>query len=79
MSFSADVLMTFMEDSLGLDTAMVDDQTPLFTSSLLDSFSMIELIEFIESSAGIKVSPTDVNLDNLDSVGRIMKYVASMK
>jgi hypothetical protein len=53
MSFSADVLMTFMEDSLGLDTAMVDDQTPLFTSSLLDSFSMIELIEVIESSAGI--------------------------
>jgi acyl carrier protein len=78
MSFSANALKTFMTDNLGLDAAGVDDQTPLFTSSLLDSFSMIELIEFIESSAGIRISPTDVNLDNLDSLDRIMKYVASV-
>jgi len=77
--FTREDLLAFMEENLDLDSEMVDDETPLFSSSLLDSFSMIELIEFIERSAGIKISPTDVNLDNLDSIDRIMKFVLSMQ
>lgn len=79
MVFTREDLLAFMEENLDLDSEMVDDKTPLFSSSLLDSFSMIELIEFIERSAEIKISPTDVNLDNLDSIDRIMKFVVSMQ
>ena len=38
---------------------------------------MVSLIIFIENSSGIKIKPTDVTLDNLDSVERILQFVES--
>jgi acyl carrier protein len=32
---------------------------------------------FLETKAGIKVDPVEVNLDNLDSIDKILAYVAS--
>lgn len=73
-----DTLLTYFRDRLGVDTEGVDETTPLFSSSLLDSFSIVELITFIESEAGIKMDAWDVTLDNLDSIGKILHY-AEMK
>jgi acyl carrier protein len=68
-----------MKDRLGVDTDGIEDSTPLFSSSLLDSFSIVELIAFIESTAGIKMDAWDVTLDNLDSIGQILRYVQLKK
>ena len=76
---TSDTLLTYFRDRLGVDTDGVDDATPLFSSSLLDSFSIVELITFIESQAGIKMDAWDVTLDNLDSIGKILAYVELKK
>lgn len=68
-------LIEFMRRDLGLDEDELDDDTPIFSKGLLDSFSLVELVGFIESKAGIRVSAMDVNLENLDTVGRIMRFV----
>jgi len=60
----------------GLASGSFDATTPLFSSSLLDSFTMVDLIMFIEKSAGVRLSPADVTLDNLDSIERILAFVA---
>ena len=60
---------------MGLDTASLADETPLFSSNLLDSFSMVDLIMFIEKESGVRLDPTDVSLDNLDSIDRILRFV----
>ena len=76
MGLGRDAIIAYMVDELCIDEFEVaDDDTLLFSSGLLDSFSMINLIGFIEREASIRVRPTEVTLDNLDSLGRIMNYL----
>jgi len=63
-----------MVDEHQLDASGVSDETPLFSTSLLDSFIMIELITFIEKEGGFRVKPSEVTLENLDSIGAILAY-----
>ena len=46
-------------------------------AGLVDSFAMVDLVGFIETRCCAKMKPSDVNLDNLDSIGRILNYVQS--
>jgi len=75
MVLTRESLLNYLSTELGLHTDEIDDDTLLFSSSLLDSFSMVDLIAFIEKEAAISISPTEVSLDNLDSVERILKFV----
>jgi acyl carrier protein len=70
------MLLKFMEDTLGVDTVAMDDETPLFSSGMIDSANMVDLILFVESKGNVKFSPDDITLDNLDSVSRILLFVA---
>ncbi len=75
MSLTQEQLFAFIGDRLGVDTAGLDASSPIFSSGLVDSFSLVELITYVEKQAGIRVSPLDVNLENMDSVERIMAFV----
>ncbi len=70
-----DSLRNYLKDRMGIDVSSLVDDTPLFSSNLLDSFSMVDLIMFIEEGSGVKLHPTDVSLDNLDSVERIFRFL----
>ncbi len=75
MALTCESLLDYFQSRLGVDTAGVDEATPLFSSNLLDSFSMVDLIMFIEKEGAIKMDAWDVTLDNLDSIGRILQLV----
>ena len=72
---NSDSLKQYLAERMGLDKASLEDETPLFSSNLLDSFSMVDLIMFIEKESGVSLNPTDVSLDNLDSIERILRFV----
>lgn len=72
---NSESLKTYLGDRMGIDRGTLAEDTPLFSSNLLDSFSMVDLIMFIEKESGVRLEPTDVSLDNLDSIGRILKFV----
>ena len=74
MALTRETILDHLGSRMGVDTAGLDDETPLFSGGILDSFSMVDLILFIESATGQRMSPTEVNLDNLDSVARILRY-----
>jgi acyl carrier protein len=74
MSLDRDVLRQFLATELGLDLKKIADDTPLFSSGMIDSFSLVTLITFLEEKGGFSVDPGDVNLDNLDSIERILAY-----
>lgn len=76
---NSESLKAYLGDRMGLDTAAIADDTPLFSSNLLDSFSMVDLIMFIEKESGLRLNPTDVSLDNLDSIGRILKFIEARR
>lgn len=78
MSLSRETLMHELSTRLGLDLSEVDDNTELFSTGLLDSFSMVELIMIVESECGVSVNPLDVSLENFDSVKRILDFSARL-
>ncbi len=77
MSLTQDHLLNYLDQEHGLDPTQIDSDTLLFSDGLLDSFTMVELIAFIESKAQFRMKATEVNLDNLDSIQRILSYVTS--
>lgn len=77
MALERTKLLDYLSNNLGVEIADIDDETPLFSSGLLDSFTMVDVIMFIEQEGGIKLNPTEVNLDNLDSVGKILRFIGS--
>jgi len=76
MALDTHALLQFLEDHLGVDTAEIDKDTPLFSAGIIDSAGMVDLLVFVESTAAVKFMPDDITLDNLDSLGRILDYVA---
>lgn len=77
MSVSRDGLVTYLVDNFGVRADDLTDEAPLFSKGLLDSFHLVDLVGYIEGAAGIKVGAMEVNLDNLDSIGKILAFVAS--
>lgn len=72
---TSDDMFSYISDQFGVDIEDIDDETGLFSEGILDSFSIVDLVLYIETSGGIKINPTEVNLDNLDSVAKILRYV----
>ena len=78
MALTRENILGYLEQKQGVDVSQVEsDDTPLFSAGLLDSFSMVDLILFLETEGGFKMQATDVNLDNLDTIGRMLAYAKS--
>ena len=77
MALGPESLRTYLHDRMGLNLADLQDDTPLFSTNLLDSFSMVDLIMFIEAEAGFRVQPADVTLVNFAPIAGILGFVAS--
>ncbi|TWI38098.1 acyl carrier protein [Paracoccus sulfuroxidans] len=77
MSISQDDLANFIRTDLGIEDP-IDAETELFSGGLLDSVSMVSLITFIEEKAGVTVQPSDVTLENFDTIASIEAYVRSL-
>lgn len=74
MSLTRENLLDYLRDRVGIDPSSIDDDTPLYSSGLADSFSMVDLVMFLEGAVGSTLDPVDITLDNLDSVSRILKF-----
>lgn len=78
MSVTKNDLLAFLEEEVGIDPDEIADDTALFSSGLVDSFALVTLMMHLEKLGGFRINPTDVTLDNLDSVERILKYVSGI-
>lgn len=74
MNVTQDNLIRYMNDGLGIGE-IIEPETELFSNGLLDSVSMVNLIIYIEEQAKVVVQPSDVTLENFDSVSRIVQYI----
>lgn len=75
MTINQDQLLGYFEGHFNVSSDEIEADTLLFSSGLIDSFNMIELIMFIEETCETAIKPSEINLDNLDSVGRIMAFL----
>ena len=77
MTLTKDLLLQFMDERLGVDTTGLDETTELFSSGVIDSVGMVQLIGFVETEGNLTFGPEEITLDHLDSIGRILKFVAN--
>ena len=56
------------ERSLGAEDSLIDQ-------GIVDSTGVLELIAFLEDTYGISVNDDEVVPENLDSIGRIARFV----
>ena len=75
MTITIDEISEFMSTELAIDMTEVDQTTPLFSTGMIDSFSLITLVVFLETRCNFRMPPLDVNLDNLDSIEKIISYL----
>lgn len=72
----AALVSTFLEDDLGADLSEIENDTALFSGGIIDSFALVNLMMFLETEGGFRINPADVNLDNLDTIDRIVAFAA---
>ena len=75
-SLSPQSVLEFLRGRLGASAHGVGEDTPLLSSGILDSFAMVELIAYVESHCQTRFTAGDINLDNLDTVNRLIDFVS---
>lgn len=63
----------------GLKPAELQEETALFSSGLMDSLTVFDLVTFIESAINHRVPATAVTLENFDSIARILEFVTRLQ
>jgi len=61
------------------DDLALDENTPLISSGIIDSFSMVSLKRFIEKRYGIAIPDVDASAEAFDSVTRIISIIEKHK
>lgn len=61
-------LIDFLRQKYSVD---VDENAPLIESGLIDSLVLLEVVNFVETEAGVRVPDDEVTHDNFDSVASI--------
>ena len=61
----------------GENSSELGDDTPLISGKILDSIAALKLVGFLEARFGIEVEAHEADFDNLDSIGRIVRFVQS--
>ncbi len=56
-------------------TSLPDRHTSLFTSGLLDSFSLVDFVTLLESECGIKVADAELRPENFDTIARVEAFI----
>jgi acyl carrier protein len=57
----------------------VDADTPLFSTGIVDSFGVLELIAFLEETFGVDIDPGRHDLADFDTVAKVATLVATLR
>ena len=79
MTTIVDELMGFLERTLEIDTSGLGPEDPLFSVGVIDSFSLVSILSYVEDNYNFKIGPLDVNLANFDTLERMSAYIERSK
>lgn len=74
MELTARDVREFLGKKTRMDLQAMSDDAPLFSSGVIDSFVMIDLMRMLEQRTGARLAPED--LAELDSVQAIVAFAA---
>ena len=72
------IILDYIKDHSDINsTKEIPLDESLLSSGILDSFGIIEFVEFVESEFDIKIPDEDFSSKNFGSVNNVIKYVIS--
>ena len=73
-------VMTFLNHAARQARADVPDRdSSLFTSGLLDSFTLVDFVSVIESECGVRVDDRDLRPENFDTIAKIESLIERLR
>ena len=57
----------------------IDAHTPLFSTGIVDSFGVLELIAFLEDTFGVDIDPARHELSEFDTAAKIASLVQRLE
>jgi 2-hydroxymuconate-semialdehyde hydrolase len=57
----------------------IDENTPLMSSGLIDSLSIVSLVAFIDKKYGVKIPDEKGTVDNFETVTKIIDIINQFK
>ncbi len=75
MSVQERVKQFIVENFYVSDPAALTDETSLIAGGYVDSTGMLEVIAFLESEYGIRISDRETVPENLETIARITAFV----
>ena len=63
----------------GEKPANLRDDTPLWTSGVVDSVGILRLVSFVEEHFGIEVEAHEAGVENFDTIASIASFIESKK
>ena len=64
-------MLSWLNEEVAPKGVCVDAETPLFSTRLLDSLRVLELIAFTEQAIGQPIPDSHIRMDNFQTVARI--------
>jgi acyl carrier protein len=61
------------------DDVKLDENTPLISSGIVDSFSMVSLKRFLEKKYGVSIPDADATPEAFDTVNKIIELVGRFR
>jgi acyl carrier protein len=68
------ILSVYLE---GEDASELTPSTPLITTGILDSMATLKLALFLEGQFAISVAPSEIGVEHLDTIERMVELVQS--
>lgn len=69
----AQSMLDFIHSTILRGSEEVSEDTPLVSSGILDSFSLVEVLQQLERVTKRKIRPTDVTPNDLETVAAMLK------
>lgn len=67
----------FLADQCHVDVGKLGPDDPLFSSRLLSSIDLIDLVAFLEETLDTKLDPLDVLPEEMDTIDMIARFCLS--
>ncbi len=69
------IMKEFVEDP----DEEIEETTPLISSGLIDSLSVVSLVAFIDKKFGVKIPDEKGTVDNFETVNKIIEVINEFK
>lgn len=75
----AETIRNFIREVVNSSNVTFRDNESLYDIGVLDSLKIIQLVVFLQSEFGISIDPSDMLIEDFESVDSIVAYIKKCK